>query len=226
MDKVWAFRESLLDGAAITVALALTSLFFATLLGLIGAWAKIGGGRIGKAIAGVYTVIMRGIPDLVTILLIYFGGQRLMNAITNAAGAERIEVSTFGAGVTAIALIYGAYLTETFRGAWVGLPRGQFDAAKALGLPPMLSFRKVLVPQLVRAVISGYANVWQVLVKSTAVVSVIGLSDIVNRADKIGKSQREVFVFLLVVLFFYLLMTIVSEAVFRRVERRTDRWAS
>ena len=224
--SVGNYQPLLLKGAFVTVSLALTSLLLATTLGLIGAWAKVSGGRIRKLIANFYTFLIRGIPDIVLILLFYFGGQRLLNVATEAMGFGTFELSQFLAGMLAIGLIYGAYLTETFRGAWMALPKGQGDAARALGLTPMLAFRKVLAPQLVRAVISGYSNVWQVLVKSTAVVSVIGLADLVGIADKIGKSTRDSFTFMVIVLLFYLTLTIVSENGFKWLERRTDRWAS
>lgn len=220
------YWKSLIHGAGVTILLALSGLMLATTLGLVGAWAKIGGGRIGRSLAGVYTVLIRGVPDLVLILLIYFGGQRLVNQIAEMLGFEKLDISQFAAGVFSIGLIYGAYLTETFRGAWIALPRGQIDASKALGLPPLLSFRKVLAPQLIRAVLSGYANVWQVLVKSTAVVSVIGLQDMVYHADKIGKSVKEQFFYLMIVFLFYLVLTIVSENGFKWLERRSDRWAT
>jgi His/Glu/Gln/Arg/opine family amino acid ABC transporter permease subunit len=220
------YQALLLKGAVVTVALALTSLTLATSLGLLGAWAKINGGLIARGIAAIYTFIIRGIPDIVLILLFYFGGQRLLNVTTDSLGLGTYELSKFAAGMLSIGLIYGAYLTETFRGAWLALPKGQGDAARALGLPPLLAFRKVLAPQLIRAVISGYSNVWQVLVKSTAVVSVIGLSDMVGIADKIGKSTRESFTYMTIVLLFYLTLTIISENGFKWLERRTDRWAS
>lgn len=222
---VGGYAPLLLEGAVVTLALAVFGLVLATVLGLLAAWAKIGGGLILRTIANTYTVIIRGIPDLVMILLIYYGGQRLVNLVSTQLGFGQIDVSAFIAGLFAIGFIYGAYLAETFRGAWLSVPRGQIDAGKALGLPPMLSFRKVLMPQLVRSVLTGYANVWQVLVKSTAVVSVIGLNDLVGLADKAGKSTREPFVFLVVVMLFYLVMTIVSENGFKWLERRGDRWA-
>lgn len=223
---VGGYTGSLIEGAAVAVVLALLALALATTLGLLAAWAKIAGGRILRALANTYTVIIRGVPDLVMILLIYYGGQRLVNQIATGLGFEPLDVSPFLAGLFAIGFIYGAYLAETFRGAWLGIPRGQIDAGKALGLPTMVSFRKVLMPQLLRSVLTGYANVWQVLVKSTAVVSVIGLNDLVGLADKIGKSTREPFLFLVVVMLFYLSMTIISEKGFKYLEHRSDRWAS
>ena len=226
MSRVLDFSGLLLQGAGVTVALALLSLALATLLGMLGAWAKLGGGAIARGVAGGYTGLIRGIPDLVLIMLIYFGGQRLLNTALTAMGVPTVEVSPFASGVLSIGLIYGAYLTETFRGAWLGIPNGQFDAAKALGLPRGVTFREVLLPQLTRNALSGYSNVWQVLVKSTAVVSVIGLKDMVYWADKVGKTERMTFTFMLTVLIFYLLLTLVSENVFRWMERRADRWAT
>jgi len=223
---IGGYTDLLLKGAKVTILLAVISSVLATVLGLLGAWAKVGGGRVARGIAGGYTVLIRGIPDLVLILLIYYGGQRLLNLIVSSLGFEVIEVSEFFAGVVAIGFIYGAYLTETFRGAWLTVPRGQLDAGKALGLPPLVCFWKVLAPQLLRAALTGYANVWQVLVKSTAVVSVIGLQDIVNIADTVGKSLREQFYYMLLVLIFYLVLTIISENIFKLLERRSDRWAA
>ena len=223
MSRVLDFSGLLLQGAGVTVALALLSLALATLLGMLGAWAKLGGGAIARGVAGGYTGLIRGIPDLVLIMLIYYGGQRMLNEVY---GLGVVQLSQFAAGVFAIGLVYGAYLTETFRGAWMGLDRGQFDAIKALALPRWTALRKVLLPQFVRAALSGYSNVWQVLVKSTAVVSVIGLKGIVNNAFVIGRGERMIFEFMLVAFFFYLLITIVSERLLRIVERRGDRWAS
>jgi len=223
---VGGYTDLLIKGAKVTILLAVIASVLATALGLLGAWAKVGGGRIARGIANIYTVLIRGVPDLVLILLIYYGGQRLLNLIMSSLGFELIEVSRFFAGVIAIGFIYGAYLTETFRGAWLAVPRGQMDAGRALGLSPMVCFWKVLAPQLLRAALTGYANVWQVLVKSTAVVSVIGLQDIVNIADTVGKSLREQFFYMLLVLIFYLALTIISENIFKWLERRSDRWAT
>ncbi len=218
MEKLLAFAPLLAEGAVTTIALAVLSLVLATLLGALGARAKIRRGLVGYPLAQAYTTIVRGIPDLVLILLMYFGGQRLLNAVAGMAGLEGLDISKFGAGVVAIGFIYGAYLTETFRGAWLAIPRGQGEAARALGLRGWTAFRTVLLPQLIRFAISGYGNVWQVLVKSTAVVSVIGLEDLVGLANDVGKSQREPFLFMTVVILVYLGITAVSGWGFRRLD--------
>ncbi len=221
MQNLLAYAPLLLKGAMVTVSLAVLSLVLASLLGGAGAAARIGGGPLGRWLVLAYTTLVRGIPDLVLLLLIYFGGQRLLNTIASLFGAEGASLSPFWAGVFSIGFIYGAYLTETFRGAYMTVPRGQSEAAQALGLRGPALLWTVVIPQLVRFALPGYANVWQVLVKSTAVVSVIGLEDLVGLAGDAGKTAREPFVFYLAVLLIYLAITWVSTTIFDRMEQRS-----
>ncbi len=225
MENLVAYAPLLLEGFGITVALALLSLALATMMGILGAAAKLGGGRWSRAVVEVYTTIIRGVPEIVLIMLIYFGGDRALRTVMRQFGVEDVELNRFVAGVLAIGLIYGAYLTETFRGAYIQIPKGQAEAARALGLKSRVILWKVLGPQLVRAALPGYANVWQVLVKATAVVSIIGLQDLVGRADDYGKSVRETFTFMMVPLCAYLLITSVSNYLFARAAERSERWA-
>ncbi|MBB5515270.1 His/Glu/Gln/Arg/opine family amino acid ABC transporter permease subunit [Rubricella aquisinus] len=223
MDTLIQYAPLLAKGTFVTVMLAVTSLILATVLGSLAAAGKLGGGRIAKAIVFLYTSIVRGVPDLVLILLIYFGGQRLVNTIGKQFGMDYIELNQFFAGVLAIGFIYGAYLTETFRGAYLTVPPGQGEAAKALGMRPFGIFWAVNFPQVIRFALPGYANVWQVLVKSTAVVSVIGLGDLVGLAGDAGKSVREPFTFYFAVFCVYLCITAISQFLFDRAERRYSR---
>lgn len=211
------------QGALVTVSLAVLSLMLATLLGVLGAAAKLSGRLHWGAIAAVYTTIVRGVPDLVLILLIYFGGQRLVNDIGGIFGVPYIEVSKYWAGVVSIGFIYGAYLTETFRGAYLTVPKGQQEAAFALGMRRIPTLWTVQAPQILRFALPGYGNVWMVLVKSTAVVSVIGLQDLVGIADKAGKATREPFLFFVAVILVYLAITSVSNFAISRAEIRVNR---
>ena len=220
MENLIEYTPLLLRGAVTTLSLALAALAMATLLGGLGAMGKISGGRITRAIVFAYTTIVRGVPDLVLILLIYFGGQRLINIAGKAVGLDYIELSKFWAGVVAIGFIYGAYLTETFRGAYMTVPAGQREAAMSMGMRPLQVLRAVTLPQLIRFALPGYANVWQVLIKSTAVVSVIGLEDLVGLANDAGKSVREPFLFFAAVFVMYLFFTWVSQTIFNAAERR------
>ena len=220
MHNLIEYAPLLARGALTTVLLALASLAAATLLGGLGAAGKIRGGWLLRQLVFAYTTIVRGVPDLVLILLIYFGGQRLINVLGKAVGFDYVELSKFWAGVAAIGFIYGAYLTETFRGAYMTVPSGQREAAMSLGMRPLQVLRAVTLPQLIRFALPGYANVWQVLIKSTAVVSVIGLEDLVGLANDAGKSVREPFIFFAAVFLTYLFFTWVSQTIFNIAERR------
>jgi His/Glu/Gln/Arg/opine family amino acid ABC transporter permease subunit len=223
MDSLVRYAPLLASGALVTIALAVLSLALATLLGALGAAGRLGGGRIGAAVVTGYTTVVRGIPDLVMLLLVYFGGQRLVNRVASGIGLGSTELSPFLAGVLALGFIYGAYLTETFRGAYLTIPSGQLDAGRSLGLRRPAVLWTIAIPQLLRFALPGYANVWQVLVKSTALVSVIGLQDVVGLANDAGKSAHQPFVFFAAVLAVYLAITWVSTAAFERLERRHAR---
>jgi His/Glu/Gln/Arg/opine family amino acid ABC transporter permease subunit len=225
MQALWGAGPLLVQGLGVTIGVAVLALALATALGALAAAARLGGGPVSRGAAAAYTTAVRGIPDLVTILIVYFAGQRAVNAAAAAVGLEGVELSIFWAGVLAIGFIYGAYMAETFRGAYQSVPRGQIEAAVALGLSRRRMFWRIIVPQTMRLALPGYANVWQVLVKSTAVVSVIGLSDLVGLALKVGRRERDPFTFLVVVLVAYLLITAVSGWAFQRAERRLARGA-
>lgn len=223
LDNLIRYSPLLAQGALVTVALAVLSLVLATLLGALAAAGRLAGGRAVRGLVFAYTTLIRGVPDLVMLLLVYFGGQRLVNSVAGAVGFGPVDVSPFLSGVVTLGFIYGAYLAETFRGAFLTVPPGQIDAGRALGLRALPLLWTVILPQLVRFALPGYANVWQVLVKSTAVVSVIGLQDLVGRANDVGKTLREPFLFLLVVLAVYLAITWASTRVLERLERRAAR---
>ncbi|MEO1468314.1 MAG: ABC transporter permease subunit [Pseudomonadota bacterium] len=223
MGDLIEYAPLLAQGTVVTVMLAVLSLAMATALGALGAAGRLSGWLVADWTAQGYTTLVRGVPDLVMILLIYFGGQRALNGVVELIGAERIEVSKFAAGVMAIGFIYGGYLAETFRGAFASIPRGQAEAGRALGMTRLAILRQIELPQLIRLALPGYANVWMVLVKSTAVVSVIGLGDLVGLADKAGKSTRQQFWFYLAVLLVYLAITAVSDYLLTRARTRAER---
>jgi His/Glu/Gln/Arg/opine family amino acid ABC transporter permease subunit len=221
MEALVAYAPLLARGSLVTIALAVLGFALATVFGGLGAAGRLGGGRVLQAAVLAYTTVVRGVPDLVMMLLIYFGGQRLTNLAAGLLGMERVDVSPFVAGVLALGFVYGAYLTETFRGAYLSVPVSQIEAARSLGLRGLRLQRLVVLPQLTRMALPGTANVWQVLVKATALVSVIGLQDLVGLADAAGKTTREPFVFFSAVLLVYLGITWVSTQLFARAERRT-----
>lgn len=221
MDAVLQFSPFVLKGLKVTVALSLLSLLVAVTLGLIGAWAKLSASRTARRIAGYYTTFVRGVPDLVLMLLLYFGGQMALNRIGALTGLWRhLELNAFTAGFLAIGFIFGSYMTETFRGAALAIPRGQIEAGTASGMRPSVLFRRIIWPQLVRYALPSFTNIWLTLMKTTALVSVIGLEDIVYNGYSAGKATQLPFTFMFVVLLTYLAMTAISDLGLRWLDRR------
>jgi arginine/ornithine transport system permease protein len=215
------FLPSLLEGAAVTLSLALASLAVAMLLGLAGAMAKLSNWRWARGLALIYTTLIRGVPDLLLMLLIFYGGQVGLNALALSVGHEDyIDINPYAAGVLTIGFIFGAYLTEAFRGAFLALPPGQAEAGLSLGMSPRQIAWRITWPQMLRHALPGLANNWLVLIKSTAIVSVIGLSDLMTRGQQAAGTTREPFVFYLAVALIYLGFTSVSELFFAQLQKR------
>ncbi|WP_323017171.1 ABC transporter permease [Castellaniella sp.] len=210
----------LLAGTWVTIQLALLSLLVALALGLLGAWAKLSTSWSARALATAYTTLIRGVPDLVLMLLIFFSLQIYLNHITDLLGLDYIDIDPFGAGVLTLGFIYGAYFAETFRGAFMAVPYGQLEAATAYGMREFQVFRRVLFPQMMRHALPGIGNNWQVLLKSTALVSLIGLSDLVKVAQDAGNVTFRVFLFITLTGLIYLALTTVSNGVLYWLDKR------
>ena len=219
-ETVLKYLPTILEGTVLTAALAILSLVVATAMGLLTAMVKMNGSQISRTVAGGYTTIVRGCPELVLIMLVYYGGQIGINQLTRAVGLGYLEIPAFVAGFITIGLIYGAYMSETFRGAYMSIPRGQIEAAVASGMSRSTIFRRITLPQLMSYALPGYSNNWQVLLKATALVSVIGLEDMVRSADIAGRTSREPFTFFAVVLVIYLIFTAMSEYTFARLKKK------
>ncbi|MFL6611591.1 MAG: ABC transporter permease [Pseudomonas sp.] len=214
------FGPLLLNGAWMTVKLSVASLLLSVLLGLAGASAKLSGKQWLRMPAQLYTTLIRGVPDLVLMLLIFYSLQTWLTMITVALGWEYIEINPFAAGILTLGFIYGAYFTETFRGAMLAVPRGQLEAATAYGLSRAQRFRLVVFPQMMRFALPGLGNNWMVILKATALVSIIGLADLVKAAQDAGKSTYQLFFFLMLAALAYLVITSVSNVALRHLERR------
>ncbi|MDD0976931.1 ABC transporter permease [Pseudomonas fontis] len=214
------FGPLLLQGTWMTIKLSFMSLLVAVGLGLLGASAKLSSVRMLRVPAQAYTTLIRGVPDLVLMLLIFYSLQTWLTSLTDYFEWEYIEINPFAAGVITLGFIYGAYFTETFRGAILAVPRGQVEAATAYGLKRFQRFRFVVFPQMMRFALPGIGNNWMVMLKATALVSIIGLADLVKAAQDAGKSSYQLFYFLVVAAFIYLLITSASNMVLRWLERR------
>ncbi|MDD0843190.1 ABC transporter permease [Pseudomonas sp. Gutcm_11s] len=215
------YGSTILDGAWLTVQLSLLSMAVAITLGLLGASFRLSPVKWLALMGETYATVIRGIPDLVLILLIFYGGQDLVNRIAPLVGYEDyIDINPFIAGVSTLGFIYGAYLSETFRGAFMAIPKGQGEAGMAYGMSPLRVFFRILVPQMIRLAIPGFTNNWLVLIKATALISLVGLQDMMARAKSAGDATREPFTYILLAAAIYLIMTSVSLLVLRYLERR------
>lgn len=212
---------SILHGALLTVAVSLASLLVATLIGLAGAAARLSGRRWLVWPVTAYTTVVRGIPELLMMLLIFYGGAIGLNALLEAMGSEQsVDLNPFVAGVFTIGFIYGAYMTETFRGAILAIPKGQMEAAWAFGMGPLRTFMRITLPQMVRYALPSFTNNWLVLIKATALVSLIGLHDMTYLAKQASASAREPFAFFLFTAALYLIFTAVSLHALKRLSAR------
>ena len=211
---------TILGGAALTLQLALLSLLFALVAGLAGASAKLSRSAPLRWLATAYTTVVRGVPDLVMMLLVFYGGQMLVNQVTEQLDLGYFDLNPMVAGVFTIGFIFGAYFAETFRGAFLAVPSGQLEAGAAYGMTRWQVFTRILFPQMLRHALPGLGNNWLVLLKSTAIVSMIGLSDMTWLADQAGRTTRQPFVFYLLVCALYLVMTTASSWLLGRLERR------
>ena len=214
------FGPILLQGTWMTIKLAVLSLLVSVCLGLLGATAKLSSVKLLRVPAQLYTTLIRGVPDLVLMLLIFYSLQTWLTNFTDAMDWDYIETDPFVSGVITLGFIYGAYFTETFRGAILAVPRGQVEAATAYGLKRGQRFRYVVFPQMMRFALPGIGNNWMVMLKATALVSIIGLADVVKAAQDAGKSTYQLFYFLVLAAIIYLLITSASNIVLRWAERR------
>ncbi len=214
------YGASLLEGSLLTLAVALASLAIALVLGLFGAIAKLSRVRPLRWLAQGYTTLIRAVPDLVMMLTVFYGGQVLVNTIGDRLGWDYVDIDPFVAGVLTIGFIFGAYFTEVLRGAFLAVPAGQREAALAFGMTPRQVLVRVVGPQMLRHALPGLSNNWLVMIKSTAIVSVIGLSDLMSRAGQAAGATREPFMFYLAAGGIYLAFTSLSELAFAWLQRR------
>lgn len=215
------YGPSILEGTVLTLEISFLSLFLAMLLGICGAMAKLSASPLLRTIAKLYTTVIRGIPDLVLMLLVFFGGQVFINQIGPWFGYDQyIDINPFIAGASTIGFIFGAYMTETFRGAILAVGRGQLEAGYAYGMTGLQVFLRILLPQMVRHAIPGFGNNWLVLIKTTALVSIIGLDDMVRKAAMAAGATRMPFTFYVAVAINYLIITTVSIYLLRYLETR------
>lgn len=223
MFDLQGFGALILSGAVVTIKLALTSLAFGMMLGLLGATAKLSKIWILRKLATIYTSTMRGIPELLLVLFIYYGGSILLMSILAYFGhTDYIEVSAFWGGVMALSIAFGAYATEIFRMAIQEIPIGQKEAAEAIGMRPLQTFWRITLPQVWTIALPGLGNLFLVLLKDTALVSVVGLKDIMYQSSRAAQSTQQPFTFYMAAAIIYLGLTVLITGFMMWLEWRAN----
>ncbi len=218
------FGDELLAGALLTVELALVSLAVGLLLGLLTAAGKLSTRRLPRWIAQGYTELVRGVPEMLVVLVVYFGASAALQGVAGWFGYDGyIEVNAFVAGVFALGLVFGAFSSEVFRGAFLAVPKGQIEAAIACGMTPWQVFRRIRMPQMWRFAIPGLGNLWMVLLKDTSLVSIVALDELLRWSKVAAETTKQPFLFYISAALIYLALTIVSDILRERFEARANR---
>lgn len=204
---LYGYGPQILQGTLMTLALTVLSILCATLAGLAGALGKTSGSKVLRWLLTLYTTAIRAVPDLVLMLLIFYNLQILVNLVTTALGMGIILINAFGAGVVTLAFIYGAYVTETFRGAFEAVSRGEIEAGISTGMSRSQVFRLITFPAMVRFALPGYCNNVLVIIKATALVSILGLTEIISITQQAGRASQHLFFFTILAAVVYLAFT-------------------
>ncbi len=231
--------DEMFFATGLTLAVAVTGFLFGLAFGTIAAIAKLSRWRPAELAADGYTTVLRGVPDLLVIYLFYFGGSSITTSIGHMFGATGfVGLPGFFVGTLAIGIVSGAYQTEVIRGAFLAVPPGEIDAARAFGMSGLGLLRRIIGPQVLRYGLPGMGNIWQLVLKESALVAVVGLSltlpelrlgdlvvfyetrfsDLLRQAHVAAGSTRQPFVFYITAVAFYLVLTTGSTWLFRRAE--------
>lgn len=210
---------ALVKAAGVTLLLAITAMLVGGVIGALVAWAKLGAHRGLAVFADCYTTLIRGVPDLLVIYLFYFGGSTALGTVGGIFGVDGfIEIPPFLTGALAIGVISGAYQGEVYRGAFHAIARGEIEAARSVGMGRFLLFRRIIMPQVLRFAIPGLGNCWQLALKETALISVIGLVELLREASVGAGSVMQPFYFYMTAGALYLVLTGLSSIGFERAE--------
>lgn len=215
---------ALLSGAVVTMEIAFTSYLVGALFGLLGAAAKLSRFMALRWLSGLYTTIVRGVPEILIILLIYYGGTSAIRDAFEAIGYEgEVEIDGFTAAVVALGTVAGAYMTEIFRGGIQAVPNGQWEAARSLGLPWPIVYGRIVLPQMFRVTLPSLSNLWLSMLKDSALISVVGLHELLASGQMAAASTRQPFTFYFAVSVLFLVLTVISMVFISWGERYNQR---
>jgi polar amino acid transport system permease protein len=221
-DTGWG--DEIASGVVITISLALATLPLGLLIGFLVALAKQSQEWSLRTAADIYTTIFRGLPELLTLFLVYFGMQIAVQQTIALMGLDiSFEFNSFVAGMIALGLVFSSYASEVFLSAFRAIPQGQYEGGFALGIRKKTVMRLIIFPQLVRIALPGLANLWMLLLKDTALVSAIGLADIVRQTGIAARVTKQAFLFYGVSFLLFLILALLSSIVIARIEAFSEK---
>jgi polar amino acid transport system permease protein len=210
---------NLLRGLLSSVQIALGAYGLGLLIGIGGAYGRLYGGPVVRDLLGLYTTVVRAVPELVLILMLYFAGTDLVNRILIAFGHQPVDINGLVAGIGVLGIVQGAYSTEVLRGAILSIPQGQIEAARAYGMPPGLLLRRITLPAMLPFAIPGLANLWLIATKDTALLAIVGFNELTQTTRLAAGATKAYFTFFLAAGALYLALTLFSNVIIARVER-------
>lgn len=220
-DGGWGWR--MLGGLWSTLQIAVGAYLLGLTIGLFGALGKLHGSKPTRWLLEIYTTLIRAVPELVLILLLYYAGTGAVNQLLEAMGYRPIDISGLVAGIAVLGIVQGAYATEVIRGAMRAIPRGQIEAAQAFGMSPATVLRRITIPAMIPHAIPGMGNLWLIVTKDTALLAVVGFTELALITRQAAGQTQAYWVFFLAAGGLYLSVTLVSNALFRRLEKHARR---
>lgn len=215
---------TLIAGAGVTILVSVCGFAIGSVVGAVVAWGKISGRSIVRYAANAYTTGLRGLPDLLVIYLFYFGGSAALTKIGNMLGVEGfIGVPAFVSACIALGMVSGAYQAEAFRGGYLAVNKGQLDAARSVGMSNITMFRRVVGPQVLHFAIPSLGNLWQIILKDSALVSITGVMELLHKSKTAAGATYRPFDFYITAAAIFLLISWLSRFVFKALEAHSER---
>ena len=217
------YGDELLWGAATSLSIAILAYALGLMIGIAGALGKLGGSPLTRTILGGYTTLVRAVPELVLILILFYAGTATLNQLLDRIGFEAVTINGFTAAVLILGFVQGAYATEVLRAAIQSIPFGQIEAARAYGMSPWLTFRRITLPSMLPFAIPGLANLWLIVTKDTALIAVVGYTELALATRQAAGNTKLYLTFFATAGLIYLTITLVSQRGFAILERRVRR---
>lgn len=218
------WSDDIAAGVLVTVSLALATLPLGLAIGFFVALGKRSSDRLLRIAANIYTTLFRGLPELLTLFLVFYGAQIGLQKLVHLFDPRAsIEINAFVAGMVALGAVFSSYASEVFLAAFRAIPQGQYEGSFAVGLSRLQTMRLIILPQLVRLALPGLSNLWLILLKDTALVSVIGLADTLRQAGIAARVTKEAFLFFGIACLIYLALAMLSSVALGAIERWAER---